>query len=533
MVAVSRFVEFATNAQTFVSGASTDAEAQGTRGFCRGTNLGSGDDKFTITAGSNNELAVTINGVGPNTITLASGTDLDARFVARDIGFKLHSASSNNAFKFAQCEFRNGGGGTNDRNSFIIYSGVLGSNASANDVTLGTASNDAKATLGFDTRDEIAGSDFAGTYTGSAVVSGTFGGQFDDTYTIVISEDETVADATGGGTYATNGGVITTGGIYTGTAENTYTVLISTSQGNVMGAGSGNVPEFTVTDTPGSDQNANPIELLYPDHWYDVGDLGVRTKFTDAVFGDGDTFTIVATPASGTGYPKAIGAAEYIWTSSREDSSKAFGIPAITSNTVPTQVGTKGVEIAFSGGSNLDEGDTFQIICRGPQPLVEDTTQLNFGNVTVSTKSSVKTVWFEIISGAVLMNTVKFSLQSDGTFQHHDQGDNDTEFHFGTVGGGDPAPGAGPTSSTQVEFPVASDGLGSVAATDIDSDTAPTTLSATKADLAVVSSADASEDISNFQGALVSDFVFLAINLGANETGANSTINYRMYFDFS
>ena len=63
---------------------------------------------------------------------------------------------------------------------------------------------------------------------------------------------------------------MTVGGIYTGTASDTYTITIDTTNGSVMGAGSGNVPTFTVADTPGTDDNANPIELLYTSHWYDV-----------------------------------------------------------------------------------------------------------------------------------------------------------------------------------------------------------------------------------------------------------------------
>jgi len=130
------------------------------------------------------------------------------------------------------------------------------------------------------------------------------------------------------------------------------------------------------------------------------------------------------------------------------------------------------------------------------------------------------------------MSTVKFSLQSDGTFQHHDQGNNDTEFHFGTCGA-DNDGGTSSTSNDQVEFAVDVNGLGRILATDIDSDTPPVYLNATKADLAEVNSADLAQTIGNFQDALVSDFIWLAIKLGASETGANSTINYRMYFDFS
>jgi len=543
MVAVSRFVEFSATGQTFATGTSTEKTAHGTRGFSRGTGLGSGNDSFTITLNSNDQLAVNINNVGPETITLSSGTDLDPRFVARDIAFKLHSANADDAFKFSQCEWRNGYGptsnpGPNDQNSFIIWSGKMANNGGANDVNVTSpGGRDARATVGYDTVDERAGVDFAtdfasSSFTGDVTVSGVYGGQLDDFYTVQISDGELVENATpnGGNTYT---GSSTTDGTYIGSADDTYTVTIDTTNGSTMGAGSANVPQFTVTDTPGADDNANPIELLYADHYYDVGNLGVMIKFSDAVFGNGDNFAINAFVASGTGYPKAPGSAQYIWSSSLGDSSKSIGIGATTTQNTGTQLGTKAVEISWSGATSLDLEERFNVICRGPQPIDSDVTQLNFGNVTVSTNSSVKVVWFELISGAVSMSTVKFSLQADGTFQHHDQGDNDTEFHYGTSGGGNPAPGAGPTSGSQVEFSVDSDGLGNIDATDIDSDTPPSNLFATKADLAVVNSADNAESLGNFQGAVVSDFIYLAIKLGANETGANSTINYRMFFDFS
>jgi hypothetical protein len=52
--------------------------------------------------------------------------------------------------------------------------------------------------------------------------------------------------------------------------------------------------------------------------------------------------------------------------------------------------------------------------------------------------------------------------------------------------------------------------------------------------LPVVVDADNSETIgaSHYMG-MVADPVFLAIKLGASEVGANSTINYRLYFDYS
>lgn len=541
MVAVSRFVEFSVTGTTFATGVSTEAVAQGTRGFSRGTSLGAGADSFTITLNSNDQLAVNINSVGPETITLASGTSLDPRFVARDIAFKLHSANSDDAFKFAQCDWSNGTSittnpGPNAENAFIIYSGKLGNNGGNNDVNVTSpGGRDARATLGWTTLDERAGVDFAtdfgSGYTGVAAVSGSFGGQFDDFYTALISDGELVENAVAGGGNTYTGSVITDG-LYIGSADDTYTVTITTTNGSTMGAGSLSVPSFQVTDTPGGDDNSNSIELLYPDHFYEVGNLGVRIKFSDAVFGDGDTFTINAFTASGTA-TAAVGAAKYIFSSTRGDSSKVLGIGSTTTQVTGTQLGSVGVTIQWSNSGVLALGERFNVTGRGPQPTDSNVTQLNFGNVTVSTNSPVKVVWFELISGAVSMSTVKFSLQSDGSFAHHDQGDTDTEFHYGTSGADNDAPGGGPTSNSQVEFSVDSNGVGAILATDIDSDSPPSDLFATKADLAVVNSADNAETVGNFQGAVVSDFMFLAVKLGANETGANSTINYRMFFDFS
>ena len=545
MVAVSRFVEFSVTAETFATGTSTDSESKGTRGFSRGTGIGAGEDSFTITKDVNDQFNVTINSVGPELITLSSGTDLDPRFVARDIEFRVHEANSDDSFKFAQCNWRNGNNGvapvgSNSENSFILYTGKLGNNGTNNFVSVGNpgTGRDARADLGWDTQSTQAGNDYSGAWTGSIEVSGTYGGQFDDHYTLQISDKETVQEPTAVGSPTYNVSNLTTGGLYHETTspnplDTTYTIVIDTTNGSTMGAGSTNVPQMSWTSTPVTD-NGGPIEILYTDAWYDIGLLGLRLKFADAVFGNADQFQVVCSGATLVGDGQAPGTATYIWDSYLGDSSKAFNIsPKLTSTASPNQIGTRGVTASWEATGTITEGETYEINCRGPQPLTEPVTQLNFGNVTVSTNSAVKTVWFEIIAGAVSMATVKFSLQSDGTFQHHDQGDNDTEFHFGTAGGGQPAPGSGPTANNQEEFPVDSVSTGRILATDIDSDTPPNYLFATKQDLAVVSSADSAEDISNSAGGLVSDFIWLSIKLGANETGANSTINYRMFFDFS
>jgi len=199
--------------------------------------------------------------------------------------------------------------------------------------------------------------------------------------------------------------------------------------------------------------------------------------------------------------------------------------PTTTSSGTPTALGKRGLTIKFNpSGSpdNFSAGDEFYVICRAPKPTSYNITSLNYGNVTVSTESDVKCVVFEIESGAVEMSTVKFGLQSHGSFEHHDAGNDDTYFRFGTVGP-DNVAGVAPTNGIEW-YP-------NVTAQDIDNDTPPSYLYSTKANLSVVSTADNSESIGNT--GLMSDPMWVNIRLGSAETGANSTINLRTYFDYS
>ena len=174
--------------------------------------------------------------------------------------------------------------------------------------------------------------------------------------------------------------------------------------------------------------------------------------------------------------------------------------------------------------------DAWRVLCKAPTPEAYGVTSMSYGNVTVTTNSPVKVHQFEIVSGAKVLSNCKFSLQSDGSFSHHDAGDGDTEFHFGTAGPDNRGELAGVADSGP-EWTV------DTAATDISQDKvggntgAPTFLWASKDDLAVVADADNAETVGNTD--LASDAIFTAIQLGANETGANSSIVYRMYFDYS
>lgn len=517
MAAVTRWVEYATTASG-VAALGRNQHGLGTPGYVIGT--ASVGDTFTI-GPTTNRLHISVDGDSGPYITLYSGSSLDPRFVARDITEKMHNlAKSDERWDNAICKWENTPG---QGNRFKIYSGTLGS---ASSVTIASGTNTAHVVLGFGTKTETGGSATGNTgNVNIATISGAYYGFFDEVYTIVVSNDNdetrgigTPADAGVANTYA---GSITAGGVYNSSEDSTYTITIDTTNGTTMGAGTGNVPQMSWTDTGSDTESSTDTELLYPDHWYKVGTRGLMVKFTDAVFGNGDDWTIACHKpdyAQGINASAPIGTAQYIWSSDRGDMSST----PLTTSSGSCRVGSRGLYVTFSGTSNMYAGDEFRVICAAPKPSSYNISSLNFGNVTVSTESSVKSVMFEIESGAVQASTVKFGLQSHGSFSHHNAGNSDTYFRFGTVG---PDNTAGGAPINGVEW------RPEVTAGDIDNDTPPTYLYATEDNLSVVATADASEAVGNT--GLVSDPMWMNIRLGSSEVGANSTINFRLYFDYS
>jgi hypothetical protein len=366
---------------------------------------------------------------------------------------------------------------------------------------------------------------------GSGVtVSGTYTGFFDETYTVVINREYNIGTPVQGGSN-TYTGTMTAGGVFNHTVDITYTIYIDAEDGRTtMGGGTGNVPKMSWVSSTGTDECSADVELLYPDYWYKVGTKGLMVKFSDAVFSHtvspNAAYTIACLHpiyTDNTNTQNTAGNALYIWGSDRGEYS---GTAIATSESSFTRLGTRGLYIKFTGsGHTFYAGDQFTVIATPPQPKSYNITNLNYGNVTVSTESPVKAVIFEIMSGAIEMSTVKFGLQSHGSFSHHDANNDDTFFRFGTVGPGQPA-GTSPMDGLEWQA--------NILASDINDDVSPAYLHATKGNLAVVSDADDSETVgaSSFMG-MVSDPIWLNIKLGTSEVGANSTINYRIYFDYS
>lgn len=518
MAAVTRWCSF--DPESAGSAGTGNNAGKGTRGYSIAT--GSVGDTFSI-GPITNKLHLSIGGVEGPYVELYQGNNLDPRFVARDITEKMHALNKGTEdWDKAVCKWENNGA---NGNHLVIYPGELGTGSQ---VVVSDGTDSAHGVLGWNTKSEFGGAVSDNSFTGGVTVSGTYYGLFSETYTIVITNDHEATRGIGAAVKSgsnTYGGVMTTGGVFNYESDLQYTINISTSNGTVMGAGTTNVPTMTWTSTGSADDSDVPTELLYPNYWYNVGSYGLMVKFTDAVFNTvSSAWTIQCYKpdyAEGTNANAPVGTAMYVYSSDRGDMSSA---PITTSDTTPTQLGSRGLSILFEGGSesNLAAGDVFHVICNGPAPSGYNITSINYGNVTVSTESPVKCVMFEIESGAVQMSTVKFGLQNHGTFAHHNAGNSDTFFRFGTVGVGNKA---GLDITNGIEW------YPGITAADIDSDAAPSYLYATKSNLPVVSTADGSEFVGN-EG-LVSDPIFLNIRLGAAETGANSALNYRLYFDYN
>lgn len=513
MPATSRWVLYDSNASTSATGQTDQTiSGTGTPGYVEASTATSG--VISISAGVADQMQVAIDGGSLQQITLTSGTNLDSRTIARDIEWKLKQLSGSE-FDSCRVDLNN--------NKFRITSGLLGTTSQ---VSVDNGANDCLHLLGMAssqggpltvTTVNGAATGNNPSYTGQLTISGTYKGQFSDMYTVLIGTVHPVESGVAvSGSYA---GTASVAGSWNESSNETYTVTIDTTNGAVMNNGAGNVPTFTVTSTLG-DNIATPIEILYSDFWYNVGTKGVRIKFSDSPMGDGDTVTIpcvAITEAAPSVTNAAVGTARYVWSSLREGRSSSATVTQVTG----TAVGTKGLTVAFSASGNLTRRDSFRIICSAPQPTTLGASVISYGAVTVSTYSPTKVVWFELVSGATLLSNPRFGLLSHGTAAHHNSGNSDTKFAFGHSGEG--TPGSDGTEWKQ----------GILGNTDLASDTPPAYLAATEDNLPEVNTASASEPIGVAQGEMVSDFIYLAIKLGATETGPNSTIVYRCYFDFS
>lgn len=533
MVAVSRWNEYSVDATTNNTD-ETHTVLQHNRAFTIGTGSAVGD-AISIPSG-NHRIGVNM-GAEAFDIILASGTNLDPRFVALDVQRKVQAkadvaaSGTESEWEFATCKFLNG--------EFYLWSGDANTPATVH-VQAPSAGSDARTLLGWDTETASAGTSKSNTYLGgggTVSVGGTYKGLYDDEYVVICTNFANVGTPAVIGAEHSFTGTITAAGPWSYSEDEVYTITINTANGSIMGGGTGNVPRITNVTSDWSDDDSSTVELLYPDYWYKIGSRGLQVKFSDGVFDGGpdDVLTIQISctdtqeDAGGGASTGTVGTnAKFIVRSKRGDDylNGTPTTPVFLNDSQSYEIGTRGLTINFVDNQTIAAGDRFTVIGRAVRPSSGDAgvTQINYGNVTVSTESPVKVVQFELMSGAVLLNDCKFGLYDHGTFQHHYANDSDTLMHFGTVGAGHPSPDDGDEWTT------------GVSATDINSNKVggstgtPESMWHTAANLAVVNSADDSEAVGN-EG-LISDPIWLGIKVGASETGA-TTVTYRMFFDFS
>ena len=491
---------------------------------------------ITITSSNSNLLISMNDGLSGNskTITLASGTNLDPRVMARDITDRMHRDYPVNTPIWTQAYCLWWGDG------FSLHTGIAGLNAS---VSVQYTANSAAATLGFTEGVVSYGSDnnrlykggiaagnkTTNTYSGSISVSGTsFAGAWDEYTVVAINSDAGLGQGSArlithaSGTYP---GTVTLGGIYNHSTSTTYHVTVTTSgSASYMNGVLNAVPTMSwYVDYGSGDVSASgTTQLLYPKLPYPLGTKGLWIKFSNAPFGyPGDAWQIQASGIiAPTGYDYQWGSAmrKVIWSSIKGDVQWNYQSTQTYGNYFP--IGTKGIYVAANQNYNVSPGDTFRFRVPGPVPYNYDLTSINLGNITVTTSSRVFCARFDLIGGATELTTVKFSLLDDGGMAYHD-GIN-TAIRFGTVGPGQPAV----TQSYQVEW------WNQVNVQDLVPPQ-PSYLYAINANLTEVSTADDSQVIGvDPFDALISDYIFSAVMLGADESG-QKTMVYRCYYDYT
>lgn len=541
-MAQPRWVEMYTNSSGIGLSAYLNAGHTLNYMYGRGTPPGLRGDKpseipINITS-TTADLKITMNdgtSATSKVFTLASGTNLDPRVIARDITDKMHREypTNNPVWTHAYCLWWN--------EAFELRGGIAGVNAS---VAVDYTANSAATKLGFTHGVTAYGSDnnrlYGGgiaagnkttnTWSGSMSVSGTsFAAAWDEYMVVAINQTDPVTPGQGSATVQTHAsgsypGTVTLGGVYNYTDNTTYHVNVAVSgSSSYMNGITGSVPVMTWYGVGGDTVASGSQELLYPNYPYPLGNKGLWVKFSNSPFTyPGDDWQIQASgilAPSGYNYQWGSALRKVIWSSYRGDTEWDYQDTATFGNYF--RVGRKGIYVSANQDYSVAPGDTLRIRLSGPVPYRYDISSINLGNITVTTTSRVFCVRFDVIGGAVELTNAKFSLLDDGGMAYHD-GTN-TAFRWGTVG-------AGQEGSSGSDFDV--QWWNNVVATDMVAPK-PDYLYAIDENLEEVSTADDSKTIGidQFDG-LVSDYIFNAIQLGADESGAKTVI-YRCYYDYT
>jgi hypothetical protein len=303
-------------------------------------------------------------------------------------------------------------------NKFVIYA----TNIQYDGVQVITTPNNASSSLGFSLNESFEKT-FTNSYNDNVSLSGLYTGIDTDTYWVKVSGESSYTITPG--TNNVYNGTLYVAGNFDSSSSITYTISIDTTDGNIANNSVGFLPKFSVSSTSDDDTPVDCFILCY-DTWYEIGNKGVRIKFSEYPFGNADSFQIdCQTPLTADGTN----------TQANEEDVK-FIILTEESSSAPTTLSTgniltlpKGIELTFDNGT-YTKGDTFVVkVFAGNY---SDVAQFNMGAIEIGATTFLYGVRLIAKQGAFGFKSCKVAISSLGDIV--DYGYSKSEFEIGTIG---------------------------------------------------------------------------------------------------
>lgn len=291
-------------------------------------------------------------------------------------------------------------------------------------LSIGTPSNNIAGSLGLSAATFTAGGTITNTYAGTATFNSTYLGLTQATYWVKVSGNDIFTVTPGSSNYYK--GTVTAKGNFPSANAISYQITVNALQGNMAENGKTFSPTFSVSSTYG-DSVPVSCELLYYNHWYEVGNYGVRIKFSEYPFQTGDTFQIDCLPpqtADGTNATATAATAKFIVLST--DGTGITTPTLLNDGVLPL---SKGMSISFSSGT-FNKGDTF--IVNGFGPTYTEVTPIDIGIAGLGEQGAYGFSRLIIKEGAHRLSWCKIGLKTVGAMLDYNYGE--SMFDMGTLG---------------------------------------------------------------------------------------------------
>jgi hypothetical protein len=299
-------------------------------------------------------------------------------------------------------------------------------------LSVGTANeNDGKTPLYLDTVITGTGVDGENGYSGSVSVSGIYTGMTNDTYWIMCSGNN-IFTVTPNPSNIYKGSIEVAGTFLSSSSIN-YTIAINTTNGNIANQGWGFTPKFTVSSTD-TDDTPVACDLLSYGVWYEIGNKGVKIRFTEYPFGNGDSFTIdclAPQTADGTNNTANSDEATFIVMSNEGVIQSPTLLTYVDDPYTPYYKLTleKGLEVNFESGT-FTKGDTF--VVKAYMDTYYEYGDVNLGLIGTGEVGGCVGVRVIIKEGAYKLDWCKIGFSDKKEIVS--LGYNKTEMRSGTVG---------------------------------------------------------------------------------------------------